>query len=172
MRQKRHMYIAQEAFCVEISMPEVCGSVKRDLYIWQKRPIEISISKVCGSVKRIHCLSTFWIVCRKKNTGGFPLSPSWCAHTHLSQTHVLWSQHPETPGQTQVSTRTTILQAQVLLWLRSYRGLSRVLPKTMNIHGFGNHEYSWFRKPWIFMVAETMNIHGSQKQKIQLRKSK
>ena len=30
----------------------VCGSVKRDLFTWQKRPLEICIPQVCASVKR------------------------------------------------------------------------------------------------------------------------
>jgi hypothetical protein len=36
-----------------LGIPEVCVSVKRDLFVWQKRPIEmISISEVCVRVKR------------------------------------------------------------------------------------------------------------------------
>ena len=30
-----------------------------------------------------------------------------------------------------------------------------MVSETMNIHGFGNHEYSWLRKPWIFMVCQS-----------------
>ena len=31
---------------------------------------------------------------------------------------------------------------------------------TITIYGFGNHEYSCFRKPWIFMFSETIIILG------------
>ena len=58
--QKRPIYIWQKR-PIEISISEVCVSVKRDLfigkrglYIWHKRPIEISISEVC--VRIVTCL--------------------------------------------------------------------------------------------------------------------
>ena len=44
---------------INISIPEVCKSVKRDLlygkrdlFIWQKRPISIRVPEVCVSGKR------------------------------------------------------------------------------------------------------------------------
>ena len=32
--------------------PQVCASVRRDLCIWQKRPVNTSVPQVCVSVKR------------------------------------------------------------------------------------------------------------------------